>query len=132
MATGNFEMRQKRNAVLSELLDRVAFLGLAATPRSTAIKDDGMITLAEHRHYPNVPGRRRPPRRRHEHDRFAPAPGFIVDFYIAQIRSRHFTPLDGLSWHGHYITKIPIASPLLVTRQRLCSQADIQRLVATI
>src|SRR5262245_28915393 len=105
-------MRQKRNAVLSELLDCVAFLGLGAISRSAAIKDDGVITLAEHRHNPNVPGRRRPPRRRHEQDRFAPAPGFIVDFYIAQIRSRHFTPLDGFILTRALYNQDPDCQPL--------------------
>src|SRR5262245_27450600 len=88
-------MRQKRNAILSELLDRIAFLGLAATSRSTAIKDDGVITLAEHRHNPNVPGRRRPPRRRHEQDRFALSFLLEIKTDIAYVSRRHLTFMNG-------------------------------------
>src|SRR5262249_29275252 len=87
-------MRQKRNAILSELLDRIAFLGFATTSRSTAIKDDGVITLAERRHNPNVPGRRRPPRRRHEQDRFALSCFFVIKTDIAYVRGRHLTSVD--------------------------------------
>src|SRR5262245_11337334 len=87
-------MRQKRNAILSELLDRIAFLGLAATSRSTAIKDDGVTTLAEHRHNPNVPGRRRPPRRRHQQDRFALSCRFVIKTDIAYVRRRHLTSVE--------------------------------------
>src|SRR5215813_2087390 len=88
-------MRQKRNGVLSKLLDRVAFLGFAAMSRSTAIKDDGAITLAEYRNNPNVPGRRRPPRRRYEQDRFALSSLFVVKTDIAYVRPRHLTSMNG-------------------------------------
>src|SRR5215813_12514585 len=88
-------MRQKRNAILSELLDRIAFLGLAAMSRSTAIKDDGVTTLAEHRHNPNVPGRRRPPRRRHQQDRFALSCRFVIKTDIVYVRRRHLTSVEG-------------------------------------
>src|SRR5262245_20432561 len=93
-------MRQQRSAILRELLDRIAFFRFTATSCSTAIEDDGVITLTEHRHNPNVPGGRRPPRRRHEQDRFALSCRFVVKTDIAYVCRRHLTSVESLKFLG--------------------------------